>query len=162
MAPSAVALCKFIGTVSLGLLTGVSYTLSTLSLPSLLTLPSAKPAAHTLAVTTRLANLHIRTLSTLATTSLALAFYLSPARARHPYLLWTSAVAAGSGVMGIFQSTFKQEGRVFEVEGRGLGEVNGEEVERYARGLQLGEFARCAVSGVGFVMGVVGVWGDGS
>ena len=65
---TTVAALKFIGVSTLGLLTvchhhhhsprhqkhqltvpqGVSYTLSTQSLPSLLTLPSAKPAAYTL------------------------------------------------------------------------------------------------------------------
>ncbi len=42
------------------------------------------------------------------------------------------------------------------------GEVNGEEVERRARELQWGEVLRMGVSGVGFVMGVVGIWGDGA
>merc|ERR1711939_610603 len=33
--PTTISLCKFVGTISLGLLTGVSYTLSSQSLPSL-------------------------------------------------------------------------------------------------------------------------------
>lgn len=41
-------------------------------------------------------------------------------------------------------------------------EVNGEEVERTARNQQFVEFVRAAVSGLGFVMGVVGIWGDGA
>jgi autophagy-related protein 33 len=39
-------------------------------------------------------------------------------------------------------------------------DVNGEEVERRAREQQW--FVRCGVSGVGFAMGVLGIWGDGS
>ncbi|KAK0978493.1 hypothetical protein LTS01_012767, partial [Friedmanniomyces endolithicus] len=141
---------------------GVSYTLSTLSLPSLLTLPSAKPAAYTLRQIARLATLHITALSALSTLSLGLAFALSPKRIRHPYLLWTAAIAAGSGGMSFVIGEGLGKGR-----GKGFGkgeveEVNGEEVERRARELQWGEFLRMGVSGVGFVMGVVGIWGDGA
>lgn len=137
---------------------GVSYTLSTQSLPSLLTLPSAKPAAYTLSQTTRLATLHIRTLSTISTVSLALAFYLSPARVRHPYLLWTSLVAAMSGGLNLaMDKSMKQ--RVIKDD---VGEVNGEQVEKKARDQQFIEFVRTGISGVGFVMGVVGLWGDGA
>jgi autophagy-related protein 33 len=176
--------CKFVGTVSLGLLTvrpdsttcdtsisararpkltkhffqGVSYTLSTQSLPSLLTLPSAKPAAYTLAQTPRLATLHIRTLSTLASVSLFAAFALSPARIRHPYLLWTGLVAAASGSLNLAMETRLKRGVVDE----NVDDVNGEEVERRAREQQWIEFVRCGVSGMGFAMGVLGIWGDGS
>lgn len=41
-------------------------------------------------------------------------------------------------------------------------EVNGEQVEKRARDQQWIEFVRTAVSGLGFVMGVVGIWGDGA
>ncbi|TKA46892.1 hypothetical protein B0A54_03848 [Friedmanniomyces endolithicus] len=163
---TSIALCKFVGTISLGLLTGVSYTLSTLTLPSLLTLPSAKPAAYTLRQTARLANLHITALSALSTLSLGLAFALSPKRIRHPYLLWTAAIAAGSGGMsfvigdGFGKGLGKGRGKDFGMEE--MGDVNGEGVERRARELQWGEVLRMGVSGVGFVMGVVGIWGDGA
>jgi len=152
--PTGISFLKFVGTVSLGLLTGVSYTLSTQSLPSLLTLPSAKPAAYTLRQTTRLATLHIRTLSTIASLSLALAFFLSPSRARHPYLLWTSIVAAANGMVG-----FHVDGDMANEEAE---EVNGEQVERKTRERQWTEFGRAALSGVGFIMSVVGIWGDGA
>jgi len=177
---TTITACKFVGTVSLGLLTvrfgrnraskhacaskltplvqGVSYTLSTQSLPSLLSLPSAKPAAYTLAQTTRLATLHIRTLSTLASVSLFAAFALSPARIRHPYLLWTGLVAAASGSLNLAMETRLKQGIVDE----NVDDVNGEEVERRAREQQWIEFVRCGVSGVGFAMGVLGIWGDGS
>ncbi|KAK5118406.1 hypothetical protein LTR62_002920 [Meristemomyces frigidus] len=156
--PTAIALCKFVGTISLGLLTGVSYTLSTQSLPSLLTLPSAKPAAYTLNQTARLATLHITTLSTISCVSLALAFSLSPARLRHPYLLWTSLAAATSGLMNFAMDSSMRQ-RVHEDE---VADLNGEQVEKKARDQQWLEFVRMGVSGVGFVMGVVGIWGDGA
>ena len=41
-------------------------------------------------------------------------------------------------------------------------EVNGEQVEKKARDQQYIEFVRTGVSGVGFIMGVVGLWGDGA
>ena len=43
-----------------------------------------------------------------------------------------------------------------------VGEVNGEQVERKAREQQWIEFVRMGVSGTGFAMGVVGIWGDGA
>ncbi|KAK3058654.1 hypothetical protein LTR09_000219 [Extremus antarcticus] len=161
--PSAVALCKFVGTISLGLLTGVSYTLSTQSLPSLLTLPSATPAAYTLAQTTRLSTLHIRTLSTLSTLSLALAFYLSPSRVRHPYLLWTALAASASGGLNLAMDKRLKRRVVKGAEDEeDMDDVNGEQVEKRAREQQWIEFVRTGVSGLGFVMGVVGLWGDGA
>lgn len=45
---------------------------------------------------------------------------------------------------------------------RQVEEVNGEEVERKAREQQRLEFVRTGVSGLGFAMGVVGIWGDGA
>lgn len=43
-----------------------------------------------------------------------------------------------------------------------VADVNGEQVEKRARDQQWIEFVRTGVSGVGFVMGVVGIWGDGA
>jgi len=43
-----------------------------------------------------------------------------------------------------------------------VGEVNGEEVENQARAQQLLEFVRTGVAGIGFAMGLVGIWGDGA
>lgn len=97
----------------------------------------------------------MRTLSALASASLLAAFALSPARVRHPYLLWTSLAAAASGGLGYVVKA----GGVADEE---VGEVNGEEVEKRARELQWAEFVRCGVSGMGFAMGVLGIWGDGA
>lgn len=41
-------------------------------------------------------------------------------------------------------------------------DVNGEEVERRAREQQWIEFVRSGVSGLGFVLSVVGIWGEGA
>ena len=43
-----------------------------------------------------------------------------------------------------------------------VGDVNGEQVEKKARNQQWIEFVRTGISGVGFVMSIVGLWGDGS
>lgn len=73
---------------------------------------------------------------------------------RHPYLLWTSLVAAGSGLVG-----FHIDRDITDEE---VEEVNGEQVERKTRERQWTEFGRTALSGFGFVMSVVGIWGDGA
>ena len=141
---------------------GVSYTLSTQSLPSLLTLPSAQPAAYTLAQTTRLAALHTATLSGLSLSALGLAFALSPPRIRHPYLLWTALVAGCAGAV-----TLRADAPVLLAKQQSQNqqsgvEINGEQVERAARERQVWEFVRTGVSAVGFAMAVVGIWGDGA
>ncbi|KAM3449004.1 hypothetical protein MY3296_007322 [Beauveria thailandica] len=93
MAYKAIPLFKFVGTVSLGLLTGVSYAVSRLALPALLELPSASSARASL---TRLAaslQTSLVALSSLAAAPLALAYAFAPPRARHPYLVYASLLA---------------------------------------------------------------------
>jgi autophagy-related protein 33 len=41
-------------------------------------------------------------------------------------------------------------------------ELNGEQVEKTTRDRQVWEFLRTGVSGLGFAMAVVGIWGDGA
>ncbi|KAK4987546.1 hypothetical protein LTR66_007569 [Elasticomyces elasticus] len=156
--PSAVALSKFVGTISLGLLTGVSYTLSSQSLPSLLTLPSAKPAHHTFLHLQSLAKTHLRSLTAIATTSLLAAYALSPPRARHPYLIWTALTAGLGGAVDYLLRHDEDALRASEERG----EVNGEMVKAAVEKLQRAEMVRTGVSGLAFLMGVVGIWGDGA
>ncbi|KUI68404.1 Autophagy-related protein 33 [Cytospora mali] len=94
MASRGVSVLKFVGTVSLGLLTGLSYTLSTLTVPTLLTLPSASTAAKAFRSLTTTARTHLRTLAGVSGTAFFLAFALSPRPVRHPYLLYTSTLIA--------------------------------------------------------------------
>ncbi|KEZ44165.1 Uncharacterized protein SAPIO_CDS3089 [Scedosporium apiospermum] len=96
MTSKKVSALKFVGTVSVGLLTGVSYTLSTLAAPALLTLPSATTASKTLTSLSSSSATHLTTLSALSSSAFALAFVLSPRSSRHPYLLYTSLLAAAS------------------------------------------------------------------
>ncbi|KAK3390586.1 hypothetical protein B0H63DRAFT_557538 [Podospora didyma] len=96
MAARGVSLLKFVGTVSLGLLTGLSYTLSTLTIPTLLTLPSASAAAKAFETLTTTARRHLSSLTSLSATAFGLAYLFSPRTYRHPYLLYTSLLVLGS------------------------------------------------------------------
>jgi len=200
MSRSTIAICKFVGSISLGLLTvrhpsthpfllillpslprtthvlhhphhqqqltslpssiqGVSYTLSTLTLPSLLSLPSATTAHTTFLRLQTLAKTHVRSLSALATTTLVLAYALAPRRGRHPYLLWTAlTVALSGGVDFALRLDEEQLRRTEEGEGGG---VNGEMVRKGMERFRVAQAVRAAVAGCGFVMSVVGIWGDG-
>jgi len=98
MASRGVSTLKFVGSISLGLLTGLSYTLSTLTLPTLLTLPSATSASRAFTNLTTVSLTHLRTLAGISGSSFLLAYLLSPRSQKHPYLLWTALFVAGSGV----------------------------------------------------------------
>lgn len=178
MSRTTATVCKFIGTISLGLLTGVSYTTTTTTLPPIQSLPSAQPASNTFQHLRALAHRHQLLLSTLSSTSLLLAYTLSPPRGRHPYLLWAT-LAIGFGytkeIYGSVVGRVKGKGdesrarsrtpdssdEEWEVEGASTGSLNGEAVregmEKW-RGKMVG---RTAVWGVGWLVTVVGLWGDG-
>ncbi|KAK4655518.1 hypothetical protein QC762_303070 [Podospora pseudocomata] len=100
MATRGVSALKFVGTVSLGLLTGLSYTLTTLTIPSLLNLPSATTALRAFDSLTTTSTKQLRSLSGLSGTAFLLAYYLSPKPLRHPYLLYTSVLILGSQLVG--------------------------------------------------------------
>lgn len=82
-----------------GLLQGLSYTLSTLTLPTLLTLPSATSASRAFTNLTAVSLTHLRTLAGISSSSFLLAYLLSPRGQKHPYLLWTTAFVASSGLI---------------------------------------------------------------
>ncbi|KAI0102195.1 hypothetical protein GGR51DRAFT_562865 [Nemania sp. FL0031] len=96
MASKKVSVLKFVGTVSLGLLTGTSYTLSSLTIPSLLELSSASTAAKAFRSLASTATVHLTTLSTISGSAFFLAFILSPSGYRHPYLIYTSLFCFGT------------------------------------------------------------------
>ncbi|KAG9647770.1 hypothetical protein KCU98_g10032, partial [Aureobasidium melanogenum] len=152
--PSLIAACKFVGTTSLGLFTGASYSLAALSIPALLALPSAKPAHHVLISLKQTASLHLRSLAVISLLSFNLAYALSPARGRHPYLLWTSLVAGLAAASDLIpgQSLPAQD----------QDDVNGETVEKAVKSSQTLEQARATIGFAGFAMAVVGIWGDGA
>ena len=156
---------------------GVSYTISTTTLPPLLALPTAQPAHTTFQHLRALTHRHQLILTTLSTSTLLLAYILSPPRGRHPYLLWaTLAIGAGYGRdiwAGVVEKVKGKNGgkgkdeasgsdssdEEWEVEGS-VGSLNGEVVregmEKW-RGKMMG---RTAVWGIGWLVTVVGLWGD--
>ncbi|KAL1861521.1 hypothetical protein Daus18300_008783 [Diaporthe australafricana] len=220
MASRGVSTLKFVGTVSLGLLTGLSYTLSTLTVPTLLTLPSASTAAKAFRSLTTTARTHLRTLAGISSTAFFLAFALSPRSARHPYLLYTSALVAISrltvsdvvapylfahphGPASSSSSSQRQQqqsssasrmdrsaarrmeasydvigsdahseatldsasDRSIEDDGAAAAAdsgVNGEEVRGEVEAFLKKQVVSTATAGLGFLMAVVGIWGDGA
>lgn len=96
MAARGVSVLKFVGTVSLGVLTGLSYTLTSLTIPALLTLPSAGSAARAFDILTTTATRHARSLAAASSSAFVLAYIFSPRPLRHPYLLYASALVLGS------------------------------------------------------------------
>ncbi|KAB5554663.1 hypothetical protein GE09DRAFT_1121956 [Coniochaeta sp. 2T2.1] len=215
MASRGVSVLKFVGTVSLGLLTGLSYTLSTLTVPSLLELPSASSAAKAFNYLIKTAKKHLGTLTGVSASSFLLAFLLSPKPVRHPYLLYTSILVASSGLvvsdfvapyLFISKSTTSQSSPAatlaaaakkqkkdraaakraqmeasYEVLGSSSSahsdetlsasevdleeevaqDINGEEVRTEVEGFLKKQMVQTAISGAGFLMAVVGIWGDG-
>ncbi|KAI9810144.1 MAG: hypothetical protein M1827_006670 [Pycnora praestabilis] len=164
-ARTTILLAKFVGTISLGLLTGVSYTLCSQTVPSLLALPSATTARHTFIRLQTLAKNHLRALSAISTTSFVLAYALSPSRSRHPYLLWTALTVALSG--GVDFALRHNEDKLARSKRRGEdvdeeAPVNGEEVRKAMEEFEMAQMVRTGVAYLGFAMSVVGLWGDGA
>ncbi|KAG0650658.1 Autophagy-related 33 [Hyphodiscus hymeniophilus] len=96
MASRTVSTLKFVGSISLGLLTGLSYSLSSLTIPTLLDLPSATGASRAFANLTSSSVLQLRTLASVSASSFFLAYLLSPRSQKHPYLLWTTLFVTAS------------------------------------------------------------------
>ncbi|KAF2714726.1 hypothetical protein K504DRAFT_478118 [Pleomassaria siparia CBS 279.74] len=162
----AVTICKFVGTISLGLLTGVSTTLTTISLPALLTLPTAINARTTLSYLTSRNKVLSSYLRHITTFTLFSAYLLSPRRFRHPYLLYTSlfTFASGAGVdyaIAVLKDGPNQARMELDLEAQG-DDVNGEQVRQTVEKLQFVEQVRTGVAGVAFAMATVGIWGDGA
>ncbi len=74
---------------------GLSFSLSTVTVPTLLTLPSAPTAAKAFRSLTDSATAQLRALSGVASSAFLLAFFLSPRAVRHPYLFYTSLLVLG-------------------------------------------------------------------
>lgn len=77
---------------------GLSYTLTNLTVPALLTFPSAGSAAKSFHNLRSSAATHVRLLTGISSTAFFLAFCLSPRSSRHPYLLYTAILAGASGL----------------------------------------------------------------
>jgi autophagy-related protein 33 len=155
------------------------------------------------------AKTHLRTLSVVSSSSFLFAYILSPRLHRHPYLLYTTFLVAGSSLVtsdylapyffitkapSSSNSTAsqtatrnkkqqeKQERARMEASYEVLGaseaqidkaesdeltsdeeftQINGEEVRTEVEGFLKKQAVQTVVSGLGFLMAVVGIWGDG-
>ncbi|KAF2638548.1 hypothetical protein P280DRAFT_551185 [Massarina eburnea CBS 473.64] len=165
MVNGTVSIFKFVGTISLGLLTGVSASLSTIALPALLTLPTASDARTTLTYTSSKTRLITSYLRHITTFSLFSAYLLSPRRWRHPYLLYTSILTFISGYGVDNYMTFVTGSNIqranLDLEAQG-DDVNGEQVRTVVQIVRTTEKYRAIIVGLGFAMNVVGLWGDGA
>ncbi|KAF3036848.1 hypothetical protein E8E12_007921 [Didymella heteroderae] len=165
MAAPTISVCKFVGTVSLGLLTGVSATLSTITLPSLLALPTAVDARTTSTYVAYKSQSITSYLRHITTFSLFSAYLLSPRRFRHPYLLYTSIFAFASGpavdYFVSFRSGTNERRAALDLEAQG-DDVNGEQVRQAVERRRLTESIKAVFTGAAFAMQVVGIWGDGA
>ncbi|KAF9765245.1 Autophagy- protein 33 [Fusarium sp. DS 682] len=183
---TSVSLLKFVGTVSLGLLTGVSYSITSIALPVLLRLPSSSSASHGLASLSAALKTPILALTSLASAPFVISFTLAPRSSRHPYLLYTALLATLSSVAPLLiptpaprhisSSAPRQSSRAkmeasYEVLGdahsepaseEDIDDANGEGVRAEVEGLVHSYTARTALSALGFAMAVVGIWGDGA
>ena len=193
---------------------GLSYTLTSLTIPALLTLPSAGSAARAFDILTTTATRHARSLATVSSSAFVLAYLFSPRALRHPYLLYASALVLGSqfaatdllvpyllalgparpaspSAAAAAAQRRQKEKRQWEREQRAaaararmeasyevLGgfdahsegsaeeleeevDVNGEQVRAQVEVFLQKQIVRGALSGLGFLLTVVGIWGDG-
>ncbi|PHH76937.1 hypothetical protein CDD82_3750 [Ophiocordyceps australis] len=179
----ALSVLKFVGTVSLGLLTGVSYTVSAVSLPSLLSLPSSASASNAIVSLTTGLKTPLTVLTALASGPLFVSFLASPRSVRHPYLAYTSLLAGFSMAVPLVlpqpqprKSAARKQARrskmeaSYEVLGEPQSEstsegeaddMNGEGVRTQVEALSRAFFVRTCLAGLGFAMSVLGIWGDG-
>ncbi|KAJ5495093.1 hypothetical protein N7539_000209 [Penicillium diatomitis] len=183
-----ITISKFVGTVSLGLLTGLSYATTSITLPALQLLPTSITAARSFNEVKRLSRAQVLRLSSLANTCLLFAYYVSPPRRQHPFMIWmclASTVGAFGldifanrhlGLKGWVCSTIRDT-TCLSLGGAGHGhsngkkeedlvvveseeDVNGESVREEMKMERWLQRARTWIVGVGFAMGVVGLWGD--
>lgn len=148
--------------------------MSSLALPTLLTLPSATDARKTYKHLIANALTLTRALSTVPIASFALAYLVANKRGRHPYLLWSALLAAGAlGIDYVSPAKGGADGSLSVPAQNPAGQsnidqsfsesnINGEMVESAVKARIALEVKRCAFAGVAFVMSVVGIWGDGA
>lgn len=157
--------------------------MSTLTLPTILTLPSASAASQSFTVIATNSLTQLRIFSGVSTSSLLLAYFLSPKRSRHPYLLWTSLAVGLSGVTDLLlrptsvktirtikerkpkrgvESSYEVLGDSHSDISEEVEDFNGEEVRAEMEEFRFSQTVRTGISAVGFAMAVLGIWGDGA
>ncbi|KAL4806093.1 hypothetical protein BDV18DRAFT_138663 [Aspergillus unguis] len=179
-----ITVTKFIGTISLGLLTGLSYSASTITVPSLSLLTTSTNASKSLTEVKRLNRKHGLRLANISNVCLLFAYSISPRHRKHPYLVWMAVMSTiGSyGVDYFFhrengfkawacsvlqdtgclslcaKKTQKKEEDIVVVDAEE--NVNGEVVRREMETERRLEGVRAVFSGIALSMGIVGLWGD--
>ncbi|KAL5337113.1 hypothetical protein BJX70DRAFT_370377 [Aspergillus crustosus] len=179
-----ITVTKFIGTISLGLLTGLSYSASTITVPSLSLLSTSTTASKSLSEVKRLNRKHGLRLANISNICLLFAYSVSPRHRKHPYLIWmvvSSTVASygvdywfnrQNGIQAWFNSVLqdtgylalfskksqKKEDDIVVVEADE--NVNGEVVRKELETERRLEGVRAIFSGIALSMGIVGLWGD--
>ncbi|KAI9667003.1 MAG: hypothetical protein M1829_005610 [Trizodia sp. TS-e1964] len=152
--------------MSLGILTGVSYSLSELTAPSLLLLPSATTGFQILSHLEEFSIITFRALSSISAASFLLAYTLSPRQGRHPYLIWATLLVAGAALgekMANFcdaQSTIRRRHSIDPSADQPESGINGEEVAKEIRKFRKFHAIKTGTVGLGFAAGLVGIWGD--
>ncbi|KAJ5145765.1 uncharacterized protein N7515_000329 [Penicillium bovifimosum] len=179
-----ISVSKFVGTVSLGLLTGLSYSTSAITIPALQLLPSATTAARSLNEVKRLGRRYALRLSFLTNTCFCFAWCLSSPRRRHPYMVWL-CLASTVGAHGVDfwfnrhlgfknwvsavirdvshfslarDSNTKKDEDLVVVEAED--DLNGETVQREMDRERQLHRVRAWLSGIALSIGIVGLWGD--
>ncbi|KAK6532699.1 hypothetical protein TWF281_006877 [Arthrobotrys megalospora] len=162
MCRPVVAVTKFVGVCSLGLLTGISFSTSYASIKSLLTLPSA-PAAHRSFTHLNTTLSTLTTPLTLITTfSLLTSYIFSPSHQKHPYLLLTSILPLASGAYAFTVLSPKSARLEKLIRDNGERGVNGEELKNGMVDWEKASWGVTGLCGSAFAMCVVGIWGDGA
>jgi autophagy-related protein 33 len=127
----------------------------------LLIFPSSTTAYQTFNQLSISSNTNVRALSAISSSSLLLAYVVSPRRGRHPYLLWTVLtvlISVGADVLLTTPPRRIESRRKADLDGR---EINGEEVRKSMEGFRKAMVIKTGILGMGFVMSIVGLWGDG-
>ncbi|PYI33245.1 hypothetical protein BP00DRAFT_392624 [Aspergillus indologenus CBS 114.80] len=178
-----ITVSKFVGTVSLGLLTGISYSASTIAIPALAQLPTSATGSRSLSEIKRLNRKHGMRLTNIANGCLLFAYSISPRHRKHPYLIWMCVASTigtygmdfwfhrQAGVKAWFQAVLhdtgfwtqagapkqqKKEEDLVVVEA----EENGESVQTEMNTERRLQQVRAVFSGLALAMGIVGLWGD--
>jgi autophagy-related protein 33 len=144
---------------------GISATVSTIALPSLLALPTAVNARTTFSYLSTKSQYYTAYLRHITTFTLFSAYLLSPRRFRHPYLLYTSILSFVSGPGIDFIVSWRQgtddRTTALALEAQG-DDVNGEQVREAVERKKFNESVKATFAGLAFAMSVVGIWGDGA
>ncbi|KAL2826444.1 hypothetical protein BDW59DRAFT_145182 [Aspergillus cavernicola] len=179
-----ITVTKFIGTISLGLLTGLSYSASTITVPSLSLLSTSTNASKSLSEVKRLNRKHGLRLANISNICLLFAYSISPRHRKHPYLVWMvvmstvgsygvdywfhrengfkawmCSIIKDSGYLSLCApKSQKKEDDIVVVEAEE--DVNGEIVRKEMETERRLQGVRAVFSGIALSMGIVGLWGD--